>query len=398
MGLLEFELRVLDPRSAPEMASYFTPLTTLDCNPHDGLFVGDEPGTVAARASFDEAADQAHGTPLGTWVLEDVWVSGSRGFVIDLARRVIWHGQVIGWAMGQVKLDVEQQLGGQVVDDRIALLDEELFTKPKSQLLPDRAVAHTAPWKRDPFADQPPRRYEDLRMLAMPGVAIYGHWLLDLVPRLAALSQNPGGGPVYAPGTRPWANQLAGYFGVDLPTPPLAWPGSLVHTDRLELRTLLSYGRVMDRAHASAAWEQLKERILAEPLEDDISGIGTRLYVSRAQWSGGRTLVNGPEVEKAVTGRGFTVIHPETLSLRAQVEVFSRAERVLGEDGSGLHNSMFSAPGLHLTVLNVDRTNNYHASIANARGQRISYLASEPVDGGHVVPVERVLSHLDQHP
>lgn len=398
MGLLEFELRVLDPRSAPEMLPYFRPLTTLQCNPHDGLFVGDEPGTQVARASFDQAADRAHGTPLGTWVLEDVWVSGSRGFVIDLARRTIWYGQVIGWAMGQVKLDVEQQLGGQVLDDRVALLDEDLFTRPKSALLPDRAAAHTAPWRRDPFADKPPRHYHHLRMLAMPGVAIYGHWLLDLVPRLAAFSEDPHGGRIYAPGTRPWASQLAGYFDITLENPPLAWPGSLVHTDLLELKTLISYGRVMDRRHASAAWGQLKERILAETLEEDVSRFGTRLYVSRAQWSGGRTLVNGSEVEAALAERGFTVVHPETLSLRAQVEVFSRAERVLGEDGSGLHNSMFAAPGLHVTVLNVDRTNNYHASIANACGQQVSYVASEPVDGGHVVPVERLLNHVEQHP
>ena len=115
-------------------------------------------------------------------------------------------------------------------------------------------------------------------------------------------------------------------------------------------------------------------------LEEDVSAYGSRLYVSRAKWSGGRTLANGPEIEQALADRGYSVIHPETLSLRAQVEVFSRAERILGEDGSGLHNSIFAAPGLHVTVLNVDRTNNFHASIANVRGQHVSYLASEPVD------------------
>ena len=397
MGTIEFELRVLDPRAAPELAAAFRQQGTLDCTPHRELFAGTDPGTGAARAGFEAMAARAQGTPLGTWMLEDVWVAGTKGLVIDLERRVVWYGHVIGWPLVQVRIDVENELGGRVIDDRTVLLDERLFTAPKSVVLPDRPSATTHHWNSDPTRDDPPRRFQRLRMLAVPGISIWGHWLIDIVPRLTALiDEDPK--RIYAPGARPWGNELAALFGVTLRHPALAWPGSLVHTDALELPTLLRHDEVLDGPRTKAVWEELAARICRQPLEEDVSRYGTHLYVSRAEWHLGRSLANAAEVETALVDRGFSVIHPEKLSMRAQVEVFSRAERVIGEDGSGLHNSIFAASGTHVTVLDVDRTNVFHSSIANACGQRISHLASEPVDGGHAVPVERVLNHVEQHP
>ncbi len=82
--------------------------------------------------------------------------------------------------------------------------------------------------------------------------------------------------------------------------------------------------------------------------------------------------------------------------MQAQAQLFSEAAIVIGEDGSGLHNTIFSAPGTRVICLNFGRTNIFHASIAAIRAHKLAYLQANPGAGNaedisYTIEVERLM-------
>lgn len=72
-----------------------------------------------------------------------------------------------------------------------------------------------------------------------------------------------------------------------------------------------------------------------------------RLYLSRRRFSRTnfeRVVANEVEMELEFQHRGYRVLYPETMSFEDQVALYSRAEKVAGISGSGLHNSLFMQP------------------------------------------------------
>lgn len=75
--------------------------------------------------------------------------------------------------------------------------------------------------------------------------------------------------------------------------------------------------------------------------------LSPKLYLSRRRFSRTnfeRVVANEVGMELEFQRRGYRIIYPETLSFEAQVALYSRAERVAGISGSGLHNSIFMQP------------------------------------------------------
>jgi hypothetical protein len=68
-----------------------------------------------------------------------------------------------------------------------------------------------------------------------------------------------------------------------------------------------------------------------------------RIYVSRAN-ALGRKVVNEDSLLPLLGKYGFTVIHPEKLPVRKQIEAFANAEAVVGVHGAGLANCVFCPP------------------------------------------------------
>lgn len=76
-----------------------------------------------------------------------------------------------------------------------------------------------------------------------------------------------------------------------------------------------------------------------------------RIYVSRSDVAF-RVLENDSEVYERLRPLGFEFIVPSRLSWRDKVRAFADAEIVVGPNGSGLYNCLFSGvPGSHLIVL-----------------------------------------------
>lgn len=79
---------------------------------------------------------------------------------------------------------------------------------------------------------------------------------------------------------------------------------------------------------------------------------GHKVWISRARL-GGPNQPAQAAIDAALRQDGWTVVHPESLSLRAQLDHYAQAERLAGEEGSALHAVMFltGCAGLRLDML-----------------------------------------------
>lgn len=203
---------------------------------------------------------------------------------------------------------------------------------------------------------------------------VYGHWLLDMLPRLWLFQQCFGA--------------LDADTRILLPYDVPAYALDLLRT----------HFRLSDRSFAffnPATEDVLLERALLPSMlhnhhffhsamnffvrnaqalyaADMDRPTGKRLFISRQRLdspSDRRRLVNLQDVLRLVEDKGFEIIFPEELSWPAQISAFSRAEMVVGEGGSGLHNTLFSPQGA--IVLCIRPQNAVQPSICALREQKI---------------------------
>ena len=127
-----------------------------------------------------------------------------------------------------------------------------------------------------------------------------------------------------------------------------------------------------------AAW--LRSAVLAKVGRGKLQ----RIYISRARQPR-RRVVNEAELLAVLKQRyGFSVVHPETLSFRAQATLFAGAEVVVGPVGSAFVNTRFCPPGAVVLPLVGDVLNtNYAPGILahSAFGHDVRFLACDSVDG-----------------
>ena len=69
-----------------------------------------------------------------------------------------------------------------------------------------------------------------------------------------------------------------------------------------------------------------------------------RLYLSR-RMTEQRNVAQEPAIEDLFRQRGFVVLHPETLTIEAQLALYGQAAVLAGFSGSALHNVMFCPMG-----------------------------------------------------
>ena len=217
-------------------------------------------------------------------------------------------------------------------------------------------------------------------LLAQNGARMFGHWLLELLPRLL-LAQQLG---------LPFAQVLvaAGMpsrIAEALPLLGLA-PESLVTYDPAGDEPLCA-----DLFYLPAPWQRRVFHPLAAALFEDLrlrlaAGCPTtapaprRLYLSRRHWRiGGRQLVNRDELAPLLAAEGFVEVSPERLPLAQQAALLRRAEAVVADEGSAAHLVVFAPPSARLLVLGPTTLRNpYHVAVAELRGQAYGLLYGPP--------------------
>lgn len=191
-------------------------------------------------------------------------------------------------------------------------------------------------------------------ILAGPGSGVYGHWLVEYLPKLSLL--NFAGYDLFAlryllPNRTPaYVFDWLELFGIGAHQVVLYDAEvEVVTADEFLLPTILHNGCQMSPLFKDVAGFL---RGLIEFRHDlDGSEHGPRIFLSRAQTSGGRALKNRARVEALALQAGFSLVYPEKLSLIEQVRLFAGAREVIGEYGSALHGSIFSRPDTIICAL-----------------------------------------------
>jgi len=200
-----------------------------------------------------------------------------------------------------------------------------------------------------------------------PGYNVFGHWLLDFLPRLYLLD-------------------LAGY---DLHTTKLILPSQterfaldllqqigipsenlilyddrtqLVRPDVLIVPTIL---RLRSRFNpllsvASRFWT---EKLLAGARSVANQIQNKRLFIARGPESSSRHFPTRDAILSRAADAGYEIVYPERLPFSEQIQLFRSASQVIGEYGSALHGTIHAPVGTTICAL---RGTSYHPGFAQS--------------------------------
>ena len=270
---------------------------------------------------------------------------------------------------------------------------------------------------RDEIADRPdllPGASPARRRLAMdrpvieilgPGSPVYGHWLVDFLPRAAIARETLGEAfhdcLIPLPSDLPdWTVDLLTRFTGFRPENALRYEPAVEFLSCARLcvpsfahaaggyffHSFLRdfYGRFVPHRPASRTRRLcLSRRNFEQQTRGVLKGFAQRLHM-----------------EQAAMQRGFEIVCPEELSFDQQVALFAEAGIVLGEYGSALHNTLFSPA--RTIVGSVRYPNSVQTRIAGLMGQHVLYLIpdAESVDERgaelYAVSTDKIDRFLDQ--
>lgn len=206
-----------------------------------------------------------------------------------------------------------------------------------------------------------------------PGYLIYGHIIVDLLPRIMlAANQCEAETPILVPKRLPkYVLPMLEKMNIE-PERLIAFDESkeILHADQLIAATHVR--------RASSWWpgsvDLLNNLILGKRIGNP--SLPQKLYIDRkSARSQARRLLERDTLEKKVIQHGFTTIAPEKISFFEQLELFSNATHIIGEAGSGLHNSIFGRKNLRTGIIqSSDLVSLLQASLCSAKQQKASFL------------------------
>lgn len=224
---------------------------------------------------------------------------------------------------------------GQVVDDANLSTDVALSMTRADAGFPSR------------FAERAQARRVDRPALivAGPGHAIWGHWLVEFLPRVAIASR------LLPPLREEWV--------IPLPHDTPVWVEELLLAAcNVRRDAILRYAPGQERLLFERAviptfcfsGEYTFHPYMREfygSLAPALGAARRRLCLSRGgpALSANRPFAQRDFFEQEARRRGFEIIRPEELSLVDQIATLSQACALIGEYGSALHGSVFAGPG-----------------------------------------------------
>jgi len=194
----------------------------------------------------------------------------------------------------------------------------------------------------------------------------YYHWFTDALPRLALLGRFPDDTRIIVPDNlQPFQRETLGWMGLG---------ERYRETPERHLRVesyFFSAPTAMTGCTNPYAVRFLRDLFL--PRADETFHGPEKIYVVRRAKT--RGIVNEGEVEAFLSGRGWTVVDPESLSLARQIKLFAGARAVCGVHGAGLTNIAWCSPGCKVIELIADNyLNGCFESISACLDLQHSYL------------------------
>ncbi|EGF93568.1 hypothetical protein ABI_20080 [Asticcacaulis biprosthecium C19] len=287
----------------------------------------------------------------GIFTFEDYGFFDACAQPIHIGRREALMGEPICWGIDFADWHARTHNLADILDKSTGYLDQ-LMQKLRNQTVSGSAI-----------------------VLSAPGQEIYGHWLLDVVPRLWTLNQaGHTTEPILFQGLPEWASYFLDIFDID-PARLRRHPASLFRVERALVPSASKSGFRLGTASLSAALAQVLDA--HKPVEVPPKLVGEKIFFSRRKLahSSRRSVVNIYAVEAEAARRGYHIVAPESLSVAQQIELMKTARIVVGEDGSALHNIVFAPKGAGLGVLNLPgRDNLWHLGLCQMLGHKAAYL------------------------
>jgi hypothetical protein len=311
------------------------------------LFISDNSYNRNLLEEYQSISVSAHtDATCGEFVFDSVFTHGHDSLVIDHASRAVFIGHLINWSREYFDWWLENSDIGFV-----KWTSETSFLADFGQPVPGTHGAI---------------------LMNSPGYGIFGHWLIDFVPRMALSRLMTGSDTalhLFGP-MADWMRDLVARAGIRQFQP--AGTGLAMHR-KLRVPSATKSGHGFAEPITALAWRTLALGYNRQNVERDLQ-TGDRLFVSRKHWQDTRAIDFHDELESLMVQRGFSILHPEKLSLSEQAGMFAKAKVIVGEDGSALHNIIFSTPGTRLGVLmDPQRSNLWHAGICHLLGHRLAY-------------------------
>lgn len=213
-------------------------------------------------------------------------------------------------------------------------------------------------WQDNPLVIGPLRRRrisEPVLFVFGPGFPIYGHWLIDYLPKVAiAKAVLKDAFPAYR---------------IPLPadTPDFVFD-TIVEMCGVDRAQFLTFDRLKESLFCESACvptvaysgEYRFHPFFAEFYKSHVQPSPApphrRLCLSRRNYEAGtrslwRVLDQRALFEEMAVARGYEIVCPEDLSIAEQIALFDSAACIVGEYGSALHNSIFMRPGTTVGAL-----------------------------------------------
>jgi hypothetical protein len=235
-----------------------------------------------------------------------------------------------------------------VSSDGLLIRDGAFFTS--LQLLITEKVVNECARYGELTANRIPRRVieEPVALLSGPGNVMWGHWLIDFLPKLYVLYRFGidirRAKFLIASNTPQFALDLLELVGIG-DTQLIRFDP---YSETIFARNLIASTGVRggNGAHPLLvdAWRFLMASIEAKNEVPENPENTQRIFLSRGVRRG-RVMTNRKEIETIAGQAGFLVVVPEELSILKQIGVYRAARVIVAEYGSGLHNSIFATEG-----------------------------------------------------
>jgi len=209
-------------------------------------------------------------------------------------------------------------------------------------------------------------------VLTFPEHEKYGRWVLDMLPRLAMLRTIPPKTPILLDPLPDWAGWFLDALGIDHKrVRPM--PARYFTVKEAVIPTLTRTGAFLSPLPMIEAWDQVVAFYNRDPVEPSAD----KVFLSRG---GGH--------DAAMEANGYTVVRPETLSVREQIGLIRNAGVIAAEDGSALYTLAF-AEGKRVGVLTRPGPDNLlPIGIASLRSHRLVYAQPDDDLGRFLAVVE----------
>ena len=330
------------------------------------LFLLNDSYNLKLKDRFYKATENKSRFKPGLIQFQNIESYGRSGIVISKTNRCIYYGHLIGWPLKALKNSLDKSTDFKEWHDEHSLT--MVLGESQSQ-------------------------FKKCILMKSRGEQVYGHWIVDYIPRLylIGLANIPNNVPIIFNSLPKWALIFIEKI-LTASQDIIENKYKLISIKECVIPCYTKIGHTFLGDISKAAWSSLRKffeisnQIIGQKNNGD--NLPSKIFISREKVSTSkeREIHNIDQIQNISEQNGYTIIHPQDLSLFEQARLFNHAEFIIGEDGSGLHSVIFSRKKLQLIVLmSPNRMNLWHAGICEILGHQICYIEAQNIENQSLI-------------